>query len=108
MPAQALCLSCHANGEGNPAGLTVSVAQHTHHADGTPGSRCVSCHMPKIEVTIKDNFVSAHTFRFITPTETRLSGVPNACTSCHAGKSNEWAASALKTWTTTSPWRVAQ
>jgi predicted CXXCH cytochrome family protein len=107
-PGNALCLSCHAANKDNPAGLTGTVAQHTHHAEGSAGSQCVACHMPKIEITIKDNFVSAHTFRFITPTETRLSGVPNACTSCHAGKSNEWATGALKTWTTTSPWRVAQ
>ena len=106
MPAQALCLSCHASTKDNPAGLTTTVAQHTHHADGTPGSQCVSCHMPKIEVTIKENFVSAHTFRFITPTSTRLSGVPNACTGCHKDKANEWAETELRRWTTTSPWRV--
>ncbi len=27
--------------------------------------------MPRIEQTIKDNYVAAHTFRFITPRETR-------------------------------------
>ena len=58
--------------------------------------------------TIKDNFVSAHTFRFITPLETAQSGIPNPCTSCHKDKSTDWAAKELRGWGTASPWRVAQ
>ncbi len=101
----ALCLDCHT--KENPAGLHGTVSEHTHHAEASVGSQCVACHMPKIEQTIKDNYVSAHTFRFITPAETEQSGIPNPCTTCHADKSTEWAAEQLKTWTTTSPWRVA-
>ncbi len=63
--------------------------------------------MPKIEQTIKDNYVAAHTFRFISPAETVRSGVPNPCTSCHKDKSNAWARAELRTWSTASPWRVA-
>jgi predicted CXXCH cytochrome family protein len=102
----ALCLSCHT--KDNPAGLRGTVSEHTHHAEGSAGSQCVSCHMPKIEQTIKDNYVHAHTFRFISPNETKQSGIPNPCTSCHTDKSNDWAAAELKNWNTTSPWRVAQ
>ena len=101
----ALCLKCH--DADNPAGLKTTVAEHTHHAEGSAGSQCTACHMPKIEQTIKDNYVSAHTFRFITPGESERTGIPNACVSCHAGKSNAWATAELKKWTTTSPWRVA-
>lgn len=101
-----LCLSCH-NKE-NPAGLRVSVSQHTHHAEGSKGSECVACHMPYIEQTIKDNFVAAHTFRFITPKETELSGIPNPCTTCHRDKTTAWATEQLKGWNTTSPWRMTQ
>jgi predicted CXXCH cytochrome family protein len=101
----ALCLSCHT--KLNAAGLKGTVSEHTHHAAGSKGSECVACHMPKIEVTVKENFVSAHTFRFITPEETEQSGVPNACTQCHADKSTAWATAALKGWGTVSPWRVA-
>ena len=68
MPGNALCLSCHT--KQNPARLRGPVSKHTHHAESSSGSQCVACHMPKIEQTIKDSFVSAHTFRFITPTET--------------------------------------
>ena len=63
--------------------------------------------MPSIEQTIKDNYVAAHTFRFITPQETAQSGIPNPCTSCHKDKSNDWATTQLKKWTNFSPWRVA-
>ena len=102
---KALCLGCH-NAQ-NPAGLKGTLSQHTHHAENSAGSDCVACHMPHIEVTIKGNFVAAHTFRFITPTETAQSGIPNPCTSCHTDKSNDWASEQLRNWSTVSPWRVA-
>ncbi|GAC1655587.1 MAG: hypothetical protein NVS9B15_16460 [Acidobacteriaceae bacterium] len=102
----ALCLSCHT--KQNPAGLKGTVSEHTHHAETSKGSECVACHMPRIEQTIKDNFVSAHTFRFISPRDTEVSGVPNPCTSCHAGKSTKWALDQLRTWETVSPWRVGE
>jgi predicted CXXCH cytochrome family protein len=102
----ALCLGCH--DAQNPAGLKGTVPEHTHHAANSAGSQCVACHMPSIEQTIKDNYVAAHTFRFITPQETAQSGIPNPCTSCHKDKSNDWATEQLKTWTNFSPWRVGQ
>ena len=102
----ALCLGCHTRQ--NPAGLRGTVTEHTHHSASSTGSKCTACHMPRIEQTIKDNYVAAHTFRFITPSETEQSGIPNPCTSCHKDKSNAWAKQELAKWTTTSPWRVAQ
>ena len=101
-----LCLGCHT--ADNPSGLHGTVSEHTHHAEGSAGSQCTACHMPRIEQTVKDNFVAAHTFRFITPGETERMGIPNACTSCHAGKTNAWASKELKGWETASPWRVGQ
>jgi len=106
LPGNALCLSCHT--KQNPAGLRGTVSEHTHHPEGSSGSQCVACHMPKIEQTVKDNFVSAHTFRFITPAETEQSGIPNPCTMCHADKSTHWANEELKKWSNLSPWRVAR
>ena len=106
MPGNDLCLFCHT--KSNPAGLHGTVSEHTHHAESSPGSQCAACHMPKIQQTIKDNYVSAHTFRFITPAETDQLGIPNPCTSCHKDKSTQWATEQLKTWPTTSPWRVTQ
>jgi predicted CXXCH cytochrome family protein len=102
-----VCLKCHEASAENAAGLRGTVAAHTHHAENSAGSQCVACHMPKIAQTIKDNYVGSHTFRFISPVLTQQTGIPNPCTSCHTGKSNEWALKELKGWRTASPWRVA-
>lgn len=105
-----LCLNCHTSD--NPAGLKGTVPEHTHHAAGSPGSQCTACHMPRIAQTLGnkqdgDIFVASHTFRFLSPTLTETSGVPNPCTSCHKDKTNAWAAAQLRSWNSASPWRVA-
>jgi len=64
--------------------------------------------MPAIAQTIGDVMVRSHTFRFITPTMTETSKIPNPCTSCHKDKSNAWASEQLRSWPEFSPWRVAQ
>ena len=105
-----LCLSCHT--KENPAGLKGTVSEHTHHPEGSSGSQCTACHMPQIAQTLGnkqecDIFVASHTFRFLSPTLTETSGVPNPCIGCHKDKTNAWAAAQLRSWSTTSPWRVA-
>jgi hypothetical protein len=64
--------------------------------------------MPKIAQTLGDNFVSSHTFRFISPKLTQQFGMPNPCNSCHTDKSVQWALEQLKSWETTSPWRLGE
>jgi len=104
-PADKLCLDCH--GPLSPNGpRTATLQEHTHHKGGSPGSQCVACHMPRIETTIADVKVHAHTFRFITPDMTERYKIPNPCTSCHTDKSNTWATEALRHWPERSPWRV--
>jgi predicted CXXCH cytochrome family protein len=104
-PANVMCLECHGpNSPNGPRAATVEA--HTHHRPGTPGSQCVDCHMPQIEQTIADINVRSHTFRFVPPSETAASKVPNACNVCHKDKSPAWAAEAMKTWSNVSPWRV--
>jgi predicted CXXCH cytochrome family protein len=103
-PAQQLCLDCH--GPTSPNGPRASsIEAHTHHAANSPGSACTACHMPKIEITIPGQMVSAHTFRFITPAMSKKYQIPNACTLCHKEKSAEWAEDAMKKWPQLSPWR---
>ena len=103
-PANQICLDCHGPGSRNgPRGATL--AEHTHHKDGSAGSDCVACHMPKIEAEIPGVFVRAHTFGFITPSMTDKYKIPNPCTSCHADKTTAWAADAMKHWPDQSPWR---
>jgi predicted CXXCH cytochrome family protein len=104
-PVNQLCLSCH--GPASPNGPhTPTIEAHTHHRPESAGSECVSCHMPKIETTIADINVRSHTFNFITPEMTDQYKIPNACTSCHADKTTEWARESLKGWSGVSPWRV--
>jgi predicted CXXCH cytochrome family protein len=103
-PGSQICLDCHGPGSRNgPRGATL--AEHTHHKDGSAGSECVACHMPKIEAEIPGVFISAHTFGFIAPSMTDKYKIPNPCTSCHTDKSTAWAADAMKHWPDQSPWR---
>ena len=104
-PASVLCLECHGpNSPNGPRAPTVEA--HTHHAAGSAGSECIACHMPKIEQTIADVNVRAHTFRFITPATTAALKVPNACAGCHADKPANWAGEVLKGWRNISYWRM--
>jgi len=104
-PANQICLDCHGPGSRNGP-REATLAEHTHHKDGSAGSECVACHMPKIEVTIPGVFVSAHTFSFITPGMTDKYKIPNPCTSCHKDKTTAWAADAMRHWPGESAWRI--
>lgn len=101
-----LCLTCHS--PGSVAGPRTTIAEHTHHAEKSAASQCTACHMPKIEQTLGDNFVSAHTFRFISPKLTEQFGIPNPCSECHKDKSVQWALAELGKWQTVSPWRMTE
>ncbi len=104
-PPGKMCFACHgANTQNGPH--AASIEEHTHHKAGSTGSQCIACHMPKIEETIADVNVHAHTFRFITPAETDAYKIPNACNVCHSDKSTDWAGAALKSWRGRSPWRM--
>jgi predicted CXXCH cytochrome family protein len=104
-PADQLCLDCH-----GPLSLngprTATIEEHTHHKKGSPGSSCIACHMPKIETTIADVKVRAHTFAFVTPAMTDKYKIPNPCTMCHADKTTAWATEAMRHWPERSPWRL--
>jgi len=104
-PASGLCLECH--NPGSPNGPKArDVAQHTHHAVGSPGAECVGCHMPKIQPTIADVKVRSHTFRFISPATGLAAKMPDSCTACHTDKTAQWAADELRKWPEFSPWRM--
>src|ERR1700676_1573026 len=106
-PVNAICSTCHGpNSQNGPHAPTIQA--HTHHAPGSAGSECVACHMPRIEQTIADVNVRAHTFKFITPAESDALKIPNACNLCHADKTTAWATEALKGWRDRSPWRMAE
>ncbi len=106
LPTAEVCGRCHAPGSRNgPRAPTLEA--HTHHRAGSAGSACVACHMPRIEQTIGDVNVRAHTFKFVTPAATEHQGIPNPCTGCHADRNTAWASAALRSWASVSPWRLA-
>ena len=104
-PVNEICLDCHGAGSRNGP-REATLGKHTHHKDGSPGSACASCHMPKVEAEIPGVFVRAHTFAFITPAMTEKYKIPNPCTSCHMDKTTAWTADAIRHWTDASPWRM--
>ncbi len=83
----ALCMKCH--NFGSPIGPhQESLSKHTKHKEGSKGSLCVECHMPKVgKHTSESPFtVRTHIFGFVTPKETLMYNIPketNACFACH-------------------------
>lgn len=106
-PADQICLDCHgpmsSNGPREP-----TLEEHTHHKASSAGASCIACHMPKIEVTIGDTKVRAHTFAFIYPAMTEKYKIPNPCTACHRDKDTAWATAEMNRWPERSPWRVQE
>ncbi|WP_160774473.1 tetratricopeptide repeat protein [Stappia sediminis] len=97
----ALCTQCH-NPQGNPdfSGLKPALYDdpgHHHHEARSDGARCTSCHMPETTYMRVDPRRD-HSFRVPRPDLSVEFGVPNACTGCHTGKTDEWAAETVKGW----------
>ncbi len=88
-----LCLKCHSDTLGTPAARQA----HTHHAGGSSGSRCMNCHMPRLNEGLQD-LVRTHTI--YSPTERSMieSNEPNACNMCHTDKSINWTLGYLADW----------
>jgi tetratricopeptide (TPR) repeat protein len=90
-PAQAnnACLPCHEERVKNaPA--------HTHHAAGTAGNQCVSCHMPMTEFARMRR--SDHSMRPPTPATTLIYQSPNACNICHTNHDAAWSDKFVRQW----------
>ncbi len=88
--ADRVCMACHAADK-------FDTPKHHFHAAGSPGARCVACHMP----TRKYMVVHArhdHSFRTPRPDLDAALGTPDACTGCHTDRSVAWAAAAAQKW----------
>jgi tetratricopeptide (TPR) repeat protein len=94
-PGNLVCAQCHL-----PA--KYDTTKHTHHADGTPGAACASCHMPTTTYMVVDPRHD-HSMRVPRPDLAAGVGAPNACNNCHAKKTPQWAADAIHQWTGKSP-----
>ncbi len=86
----ALCGQCHL------AQQYDTVAHHRHEST-TSGAQCVSCHMPGRTYMVVDDRRD-HSFRVPDPQLSQTLGSPDACTSCHQGKSQTWAAATITAW----------
>ncbi len=98
----ALCTQCHTQdaserfAANDPSGEFDTPA-HTHHPQGSAGALCVNCHMPE-RTYMKVDPRRDHSFVIPRPDLSDTYGTPNACTSCHEGKTNVWASETLDEW----------
>jgi Flp pilus assembly protein TadD len=89
------CVDCHAS-KAEP------LARHTHHRPASPGSRCVSCHMPYLQESSVGHEIpyarSDHTIPIPRPAfDTRL-GVENACQQCHGNRTTRQLDAQVTAW----------
>ncbi len=85
----AVCAPCHAS-------VVASADKHTRHPKGTPGARCLDCHMAPIVRGPAHEPARDHT---MAPPVAGRGEVPAACASCHAGAKNADAVvAAWKLW----------
>ena len=93
-PGNATCTLCHQS-EPSPDFPTLTAGRydsedHHFHSVGSPGSQCVDCHMPAQTYMVVDPRRD-HSFRVPRPDLSDELGTPNACTGCHADRTNAWA-----------------
>ncbi len=86
----AVCATCHA-----PS--TYDATEHHHHPVESTGAQCVECHMPSRSYMVVDPRRD-HSMRIPRPDLSVSLGVPNACSQCHVGCSDQWSADALEAW----------
>lgn len=84
------CLACHRQYE-PPASLVA----HTKHRADSIGSRCYTCHMPRVVYGIMA-FHATHEIAVPDPRMTASQSTPNACNQCHLDKSVNWAIAASR------------
>jgi predicted CXXCH cytochrome family protein len=78
----ALCASCHQKYRGPEAQRA-----HTHHAEGSAGSHCLSCHMPKKNMGLAYELTRYHRIGSPTDRERVEGDRPLECALCHTDKS---------------------
>lgn len=96
-----LCMRCH-DGSAPQAGLTapaplIDPTAHSHHAEGSTGNDCTSCHMP-VTTYMQRHPRHDHGFTIPDPLLTKQFGTPNACNRCHTDKDTDWALKASEDW----------
>jgi len=85
-----LCTGCHDQD-------TYASSEHHGHVNGTPGSRCVDCHMPE-RVYMKVDGRRDHSFPIPRPERKQTLRSPNACQNCHEDRDADWATRKIASW----------
>jgi hypothetical protein len=96
-----MCTNCHSQFQNS-----ASLATHTHHRVDSEGSRCVSCHMPRIMDAVLfrarthqiDDIPNAGMTERFGQEES-----PNACLLCHSEKNAAWVKEKLVGWKPAPP-----
>jgi tetratricopeptide (TPR) repeat protein len=83
------CMKCHAQ-------KILNLAEHTHHKPDSPGSLCISCHMPMTEFARMHR--SDHSMLPPAPAATIAFKSPNACNICHSDRDPAWADRYVRAW----------
>ncbi|MBI4803724.1 MAG: tetratricopeptide repeat protein [Desulfovibrio sp.] len=83
------CLPCHEDRVKN-------ASDHTRHKEGSPASKCISCHMPTTSFARMNR--TDHSMLPPTPQATLAYNSPNACTLCHTDKDAAWADKQVREW----------
>ena len=88
----ASCLKCHPRFADDEL-----LKAHTHHQVGSQGSRCMNCHMPRINEGLQD-MVRTHMIYEPTNRDMIEANEPNACNMCHTDKPIDWTLRYLEDW----------
>jgi len=88
----ALCLACHQKYEADDSRVA-----HTHHPLGSAGSRCMNCHMPRLNEGLQ---AVVRTHMIFSPTNAAMieANHPNACNQCHVEQPIDWTLARLQDW----------
>ena len=89
--AQDACMPCHEK-------YVKNAPAHTHHKEGSPGNKCISCHMPMTSFARMNR--TDHSMLPPTPSATIAFKSPNACNICHTDKDAAWADRYVREWRT--------
>jgi hypothetical protein len=84
------CLQCHQEFENR-------IAEHTHHAVESEGSRCMNCHMPHTTYGLLKT-IRSHQISSPSILASQTSDRPDACSLCHLDKPFDWMAQYLSDW----------
>ncbi len=86
-PGNGVCFQCHQEEH-------YATREHHLHDPQAKGGLCAECHMPAQNYMVIDARHD-HSFRIPRPDLSLQIHVPNACTQCHEGQSDAWAADVI-------------